>query len=39
MPLIPFPEWSRPEEEIARVFADFLRRTISAEGHTEARRA
>jgi pimeloyl-ACP methyl ester carboxylesterase len=39
VPLIPFPEWSPHEEEIARIFADFLRRTISAEGRAEARRA
>jgi pimeloyl-ACP methyl ester carboxylesterase len=30
-PLIPFPEWSQYEPEIARVFADFMARTIAAE--------
>ena len=31
VPLIPFPEWSVHEDEIARVFADFMARTIAAE--------
>ena len=31
VPLIPFPDWSPYEEEIARVFADFMTRTIAAE--------
>jgi pimeloyl-ACP methyl ester carboxylesterase len=31
VPLIPFPEWSAYEPEIARVFADFMKRTITAE--------
>jgi pimeloyl-ACP methyl ester carboxylesterase len=30
-PLIPFPQWSRYEPEIARVFAEFMKRTIAAE--------
>jgi hypothetical protein len=29
--LIPFPQWSRYEPEIARVFAEFMKRTIAAE--------
>ncbi len=31
VPLIPFPEWSPYEPEIARVFADFMKHTIEAE--------
>ena len=31
VPLIPFPEWSAYEPEIARVFADFMNRTVAAE--------
>jgi pimeloyl-ACP methyl ester carboxylesterase len=31
VPLIPFPEWGGYEEEIARVFAEFMKRTIAAE--------
>jgi len=31
VPLIPFPEWSQYEEEIASVFADFVKRTVAAE--------
>jgi pimeloyl-ACP methyl ester carboxylesterase len=31
LPLIPFPEWAPYEPEIARVFADFMARTIAAE--------
>jgi pimeloyl-ACP methyl ester carboxylesterase len=31
VPLIPFPEWGQYEEEIARVFADFMRRAVAAE--------
>jgi pimeloyl-ACP methyl ester carboxylesterase len=31
IPLIPFPEWSAYEEEIALVFAEFMKRTIAAE--------
>ena len=30
-PLIPFPQWSRYEPEIARVFGEFMKRTIAAE--------
>jgi hypothetical protein len=29
--LIPFPQWSPYEPEIARVFADFMSRTIAAD--------
>jgi pimeloyl-ACP methyl ester carboxylesterase len=29
--LIPFPEWSSYEDEIARVFAEFMQRTVAAE--------
>ena len=39
VPLIPFPDWSPYEEEIARVFTDFMRRTISAEAQADARSA
>jgi pimeloyl-ACP methyl ester carboxylesterase len=31
IPLIPFPQWSAYEEEIALVFAEFMKRTIAAE--------
>jgi len=31
VPLIPFPEWGAYEEEIALVFAEFMRRAIAAE--------
>ena len=31
VPLIPFPEWSPYEDEIARVFVDFMRRAVAAE--------
>lgn len=31
VPLIPFPEWGRYEEEIARVFVDFMQRAMAAE--------
>jgi pimeloyl-ACP methyl ester carboxylesterase len=31
LPLIPFPEWDRYEPEIARVFADFMKRTVASE--------
>jgi pimeloyl-ACP methyl ester carboxylesterase len=31
VPLIPFPEWGAYEPEIARVFADFMKRTVAAE--------
>jgi pimeloyl-ACP methyl ester carboxylesterase len=31
VPLIPFPEWSAYEDEIARVFADFMQRAVAAE--------
>jgi pimeloyl-ACP methyl ester carboxylesterase len=31
VPLIPFPEWGEYEEEIARVFADFVKQTVAAE--------
>ena len=30
-PLIPFPQWSPYEPEIARVFAELMKRTIAAE--------
>src|SRR6516165_10627964 len=30
-PLIPFPQWSQYEPEIARVFAEFMKQTIAAE--------
>lgn len=30
VPLIPFPEWGSYEEEIARVFASFMQRTMGA---------
>ena len=30
-PLIPFPQWSQYEPEIARVFAEFMARTVAAE--------
>jgi pimeloyl-ACP methyl ester carboxylesterase len=31
VPLIPFPEWSPYEDEIARVFAEFMKRTVASE--------
>jgi pimeloyl-ACP methyl ester carboxylesterase len=31
VPLIPFPDWSQYEPEIARVFADFMKQTVAAE--------
>jgi pimeloyl-ACP methyl ester carboxylesterase len=31
VPLIPFPEWSPYESEIARTFADFMKHTVAAE--------
>ena len=31
VPLIPFPEWGVYEDEIARVFVDFMRRTAASE--------
>jgi len=31
VPLIPFPEWSAYEEEIARVFVDFMQRALAQE--------
>jgi pimeloyl-ACP methyl ester carboxylesterase len=31
VPLIPFPEWAPYEAEIARVFAEFMARTVAAE--------
>jgi len=31
VPLIPFPQWGAYEEEIARVFADFMQRALAAE--------
>jgi pimeloyl-ACP methyl ester carboxylesterase len=31
VPLIPFPDWAQYEEEIARVFADFVKQTVAAE--------
>jgi len=31
VPLIPFPEWGPYEDEIARVFVDFMRRALAAE--------
>jgi pimeloyl-ACP methyl ester carboxylesterase len=30
VPLIPFPEWGAYEEEIARVFAEFMKRTVAS---------
>ena len=30
VPLIPFPDWSRYEEEIAEVFVNFMQRTMAA---------
>ena len=31
IPLIPFPEWGAYEEEIARVFAEFMKRTVASD--------
>jgi pimeloyl-ACP methyl ester carboxylesterase len=31
VPLIPFPDWAGYEDEIATVFADFMRRTLATE--------
>ena len=31
VPLIPFPDWSQYEQEIAKVFVDFMQRTVAAE--------
>jgi pimeloyl-ACP methyl ester carboxylesterase len=31
VPLIPFPEWAAYEDEIARVFVDFMQRAVTAE--------
>jgi pimeloyl-ACP methyl ester carboxylesterase len=31
VPLIPFPEWSAYEDEIAKVFVNFMQRTVAAE--------
>jgi len=31
VPLIPWPEWSQYEEEIARVFVNFMQRAVAAE--------
>ncbi|HTV37576.1 MAG TPA: alpha/beta hydrolase [Xanthobacteraceae bacterium] len=31
VPLIPWPEWSRYEDEIARVFVNFMQRAVAAE--------
>ncbi len=31
VPLIPFPDWAQYEPEIARVFAEFMARTVAAE--------
>jgi pimeloyl-ACP methyl ester carboxylesterase len=31
VPLIPFPDWARYEEEIARVFANFMKRIVASE--------
>jgi pimeloyl-ACP methyl ester carboxylesterase len=31
VPLIPFPDWNPYEDEIARVFAEFMQRTVAAE--------
>jgi hypothetical protein len=31
VPLIPFPEWGAYEEEIARVFVNFMQRAMTAE--------
>jgi pimeloyl-ACP methyl ester carboxylesterase len=33
VPLIPFPDWGLYEDEIARVFADFMARTVATEGN------
>ena len=37
VPLIPFPDWAPYEAEIARTFADFMARTMAAEGRLQAR--
>ena len=37
VPLIPFPDWASYEAEIARTFADFMARTMAAEGRLQAR--
>jgi pimeloyl-ACP methyl ester carboxylesterase len=37
VPLIPFPDWASYEAEIARTFADFMARTVAAEGRLQAR--
>jgi hypothetical protein len=37
VPLIPFPDWAPYEEEIARVFVDFMQRTGEAD-RTQQRR-
>jgi pimeloyl-ACP methyl ester carboxylesterase len=37
VPLIPFPDWASHEAEIARTFADFMARTMAAEGKLQAR--
>jgi pimeloyl-ACP methyl ester carboxylesterase len=38
VPLVPFPDWAPHEEEIARVFVDFMRRAAEAERAPAARR-
>jgi pimeloyl-ACP methyl ester carboxylesterase len=37
VPLIPFPDWASYEAEIAHTFADFMARTMAAEGRLQAR--
>jgi pimeloyl-ACP methyl ester carboxylesterase len=37
VPLIPFPEWSQYEPEIARVFAEFMKRTLVSAQESVAR--
>jgi pimeloyl-ACP methyl ester carboxylesterase len=39
VPLVPFPEWAPYEEEIARVFVDFMRRVDAAEHAADVRAA
>jgi hypothetical protein len=31
VPLIPFPQWAPYEDEIARVFVDFMQRAVAKE--------
>jgi pimeloyl-ACP methyl ester carboxylesterase len=37
VPLIPFPEWSQYEPEIARIFAEFMKRTLVSAPESVAR--